>query len=186
MEDEIRLANLLFEQRRFNEAFDKYRALAESGFVGAQLRVAWMLQTGCGVESNSGEAYRWYLKAAERESPEALFYLGRFNRAEKKYAEAFRYFQESARKHYMPAVYQLGVMHELGEGVEVDKTKAFAYYDQAASIGHLRAQRDKAVLMIKGQVGLWRIPEGLLILLRVLRESIKMGLKEPDSDKLRW
>jgi TPR repeat protein len=123
LEDEFRLANKLFEQRRFSEAFKIYRLLAESGSTGAQLRVAWMLQTGCGVESNSGEAYRWYLKAAEQQSAEALFYLGRFKRAENKYQEALQCFQDSARQNYMPAVYQLGVMHELGEGVEAARTK---------------------------------------------------------------
>lgn len=186
LEEEFRLANTLFEHRRFTEAFKMYRLLAESGSTGAQLRVAWMLQTGSGVEANSDEAYRWYLKAAEQQSAEALFYLGRFKRAENKYQEALLYFQDSARQSYMPAVYQLGVMHEFGEGVEADKNKAFAYYHQAATMGHLRAERDKALLMIRGQLGVRGIAEGLLILVRVPYKGMKLILKDPESDNLRW
>jgi tetratricopeptide (TPR) repeat protein len=185
-EEKIRLANALFEQRRFSDAFEMYRVLAESGSVSVQLRVAWMLQTGCGVKSNSDEAYHWYLQAAESNSPEALFYIGRFKRAEKQYEQALQYFEASARQNYAPSIYQLGVMYELGEGVDADINKAFTYYDHAATMGHLRAQRDKAVFMLKGKFGLRRIPEGLLMLLRFFRNSIKLISEDPYSDNVRW
>ena len=186
MEDESLVANTLFDERRFSEAFEKYRILAEAGSVGAQLRVAWMLETGCGIVSNPEEARRWYFKAAEGNSPEGEFYLGRLHRADKLYQAALNCFHNSADQNYMPSIYQLGVMYELGEGTEINKDTAFKYYERAAIMGHLRAQREMAMMLIKGHAGFKRIPDGVLMLLRFLRDGIRAVLKDPDSDKIRW
>lgn len=186
MEDEVIRANSLFDQRRFSEAFEAYRALAEAGCIGSQLRAGWMLETGCGVKLNREAALHWYLKASEQNSPEALFYVGRFKRAEGLYDVALEAFEKSAQQDYMPSIYQLGVMHKRGEGTRIDLDKAFKLYERAAGMGHLRARRDMAVLMVKGQVGFKRVPEGAMMLLRLLRDAIIIASKDPESDRIRW
>ena len=186
MQEQAELANALFEKGRFNEALEKYRLMAESGSVEAQLRLGWMYQTGHGAKADLNEARRWYLKAAESNSPEAQFYLGKLYRAEKLYQQAMNCFHKSAAQNYMPSVYQLGVMYELGEGVNIDKDKAHKYYNQAAQMGHLRAQRDIAVMMIKGHIGFKQIPRGLLMLPRLVYISLTLALKDSESDRIRW
>jgi hypothetical protein len=40
--------------------------------------------------------------------------------------------------------------------------------------------------MIRGQLGVRGIAEGLLILVRLPYKSIKLILKDPENDNLRW
>lgn len=186
LREQAEVANMLFQQGKFGEALEKYRIMADAGSIEAHLRVGWMYQTGRGAKVDLDEARRWYLKAAENNWPEAQFYLGRLFRSEKGYQHAMNCFQKSAEQNYMPSVYQLGVMYERGEGVGVNKDKAYQYYEQASRMGHLRAQRDLAVMMISGQAGFKRMFQGIFLLARVLYNTIKLGLKDPESDRLRW
>jgi TPR repeat protein len=180
------IANALFEKGKYKEALDRYLILAETGFVEAQLRVGWMYHTGHGVKVDLDQARRWYLRAAESNSLEAQFYLGTLYRTQKLYQEAMKLFEKCAERNYVPAIYQLGKMSELGEGVSVDKEKAQRYYKQAASMGHLMAERDIAVMMIRGHMGYSRVPQGLLMLVRVICSIFSLGLTNPNSDRIRW
>lgn len=186
MQEQAEVANALFEKGRFDEALKEYRKMAEVGSVEAQLRVGWMYYTGHGVEVDLNEARRWYLKAAESNSPEGQFYLGRFYRAQTLYQQAMNCFQKSASHNYMPSIYQSGVMYELGEGVAIDKDKAYKYYEQAARMGHLRSQREMARMIIKGHIGFEHIPRGIFMLARVLYNAIRLSWKDPESDRIRW
>lgn len=186
LQEQGAVANALFDKGMFIEALEKYRLLAEAGSVEAQMRLGWMYQTGRGVKVNLDEARQWYLKAAEGKSPEARFYLGRLYRQERQYQEAMSWFRQSAMQNYLPSIYQLGVMYELGEGVERDKEQAYKYYEQAAKMGHLRAQRDMGLLMIKGNRGFKQIPQGILTLARIPYSAISLALKDPQSDRIRW
>jgi len=186
MQEQAEIANTLFERERFDEAFEEYRKMAETGSIEAQLRVAWMYQVGCGVKVNLTDARRWYLMAAESNSPEAQFYLGRLYRQEKKHQEAMNCFRKSAAQDYMPSIYQLGVMYEFSEGVGQDREEAYKYYEQAAKMGHLRAQRDMGLMMLKGHRGVKKIPQGILTLVGMFYEAIRLALKDPDSDRLLW
>jgi hypothetical protein len=185
-EEQGPIADGLFQKGNYKEALERYRILAEAGFVEAQLRVAWMYHTGHGVNVDLDQARGWYLKAAQSNSLEAQFYLATLYRTEKLYMEGIKLFEKCAEQNYMPAIYQLGKMYELGEGVSLDKEKAQSYYRQAARMGHLTAQRELAVMMIRGQMGYGRVPQGVLMLIRVIVSGFRLGLIDPNSDRIRW
>lgn len=186
LEELAKVANALFAKGEYREALEKYRTMATAGSIEAQLRVGWMYHTGRGVKVDLHEARRWYLLAAEKDSPEAQFYLGKLYRQEGLYQEAMNLFQKSAEQNYMPSIYELGVMYELGEGVPKDTNKAYMYYDQSARMGHLKAQRDIAVAMIKAQFGIRLIPKGILMLPRIIYNVLRVGLKDTEWDRIRW
>jgi TPR repeat protein len=79
----------------------------------------------------------------------------------------------------------LGQLYFVGEGVEINRDKAFQYFERAAQNGHLFAQRNIAYEMIKGRRGIARIPVGVLLAIRGLLQVIKVTVKDPDSDTIR-
>jgi hypothetical protein len=184
--DDYKAASTLFDQGKYEEAFARYRALAQAGFITAQVFVGWLYYKGQGVKQDHEEARQWLEKAADAGSPVGQFYLGAMYRAQQNYQPAIEYFKKSALQGYMPAIHYLGIMHDAGEGVTVDRAKAHKYFQQAADMGHLPAQKEIAVSMIKGHRGLFRIPQGIFMFARALSKLIKLALSDADNDRIRW
>jgi uncharacterized protein len=55
-----------YEVRDYDTALNIFMPLAESGDIKAQMSVAGMYSTGCGVRQNFTEAAKWYRIAAEQ------------------------------------------------------------------------------------------------------------------------
>lgn len=180
----VELAPRLFETGRYAEAYQKYLELAHGGSKTAQLMVGWMYQVGRGVEQNVGEARRWYKRAADAGSPAAQFRFGLLQRAEEAFREALPCFEAAASQDYAPALYRLGRMYDLGEGVQIDRDRAYDYLARAARLGHLFAQREIAVKMIRGRLGLRWMPYGFLLLARVLLAGVRTGWTDPESERI--
>jgi TPR repeat protein len=183
--EELKVAAKLFENERYDEALAKYHALADRESVTAQLFLGWMYHAGKGVQKNLEQAERWYRRAANSQSAEAQFYLGALYRAKGQVKEVFEWLEKSASQGYSPALYLLGQLYFVGEGVEINRDKAFQYFERAAQNGHLFAQRNIAYEMIKGRRGIARIPVGVLLAIRGLLQVIKVTVKDPDSDTIR-
>jgi len=181
----IEIAAALFDEGKYEEAFKKYLDLAQCDVISAQLFIGWMYHAGKGVKQNLDEAFRWYKKAAENESQEAQFYLATLYRSKHEYQEAIEWFKKSASKGYLPALYRLGKMYDIGEGVNKDEKRAFEYLEQAAKMGHVFARREIAVKLINGRQGIMNIFKALYMFVRVLYDAAKLDSKNPDSDMLR-
>lgn len=178
-------AATLFEQGKYQEALHKYRALAESGSVTAQIFIGWMYEVGRGVDRNLEEARRWYRRAADAGSPMGQFHLGILCISQEDYAAALEWLNKAAAQNYAPALFRLAHMHRVGLGVQVDQQKAYEYYEEAAKLGHLFAQRAIAGRMIRGELGFPQIPKGLLVLVRILWSAWHLASRDPDDDRLR-
>lgn len=185
-ERKLGLASRLFEEGRYVEAFHDYEELAQNGSVTAQTVVGWFYYMGHGVTQNRETARQWLERAAGSGSAVALFYLGGLHRGQKRYQEALKHLEGAAEQNYSPALYHLGIMYDEGEGVTVDKDRAQYYLTKAAGLGNLRAQKDIAMSLIMGERGVWRIPQGVVSLARVLVTAVRVGWKDPDSDRIRW
>lgn len=187
--DALRLAHkeagILFEQGKFQEAFHKYRALAESGSVTAQIFIGWMYEVGRGVIRDLDEAGRWYRRAAEAGSPLARFHLALLCIGQEQYAAALEWLNMAADQNYAPALFRLAHMYRVGLGVHQNRHKAYEYYGEAARLGHLFAQRAIAGRMIRGELGFTRIPKGLFFLIRILWSAWRLASRDPDDDRLR-
>lgn len=183
--DDYEKAFAFYEAGKHKEALDQYRALAERGSVDAQVFVGSMYQRGLGAAANREEARRWYKRAAETKSAEAIFYLGKLDFADKQYADALHHFGEAAKQNYSPAIYRLGRMYELGKGIAVDEQKAYEHFERAAQLGHLYARRAVAGRMIRGRYGITKIPQGLYRLFKTLWDAAKVANKDEHDERLR-
>ena len=178
-------ARQAFEDRRYEDAYERYLPLAHDGWLEAMLRVGWMLRFGQGVAADADACERWYRAAAENGDPLALFYLGDLFWHQDKWSQAFLYMSRAAEQHDPPALYRLGTFHEWGVGTPKDFTKAKELYERAAELGHLFARRQLVGPVLRGQFGAAAIPRGLLEFLRILRDVFREGLRNPGSDLLR-
>ncbi|MGX2951472.1 SEL1-like repeat protein [Ursidibacter sp. B-7004-1] len=69
---------------------------------------------------------------------------------EKDYAKALYWYQKVAEQNQPIALYQLGIMHEFGRGVEKDGKGAFKWYLKSAELGGRDAQTRVAFAYYKG------------------------------------
>lgn len=184
--EEFSSAEKLYGDERYQEAFSKYKNLAERGSVESQVFVGWMYQQGLGVPQDYAKASEWYEKAAKLGSADAQFYLAKLYARKKDYAQAIHWYEAAAAKEYPPALYRLGWVYEVGRGVEPDREKAYAYYERAAKAGHLFAQKELALLLVQGQRGWLARLKGLYALLKTLTIGVwKASKEDPHSVRIR-
>jgi TPR repeat protein len=160
-ESNLNNVSRLIEAGRPEDAYRRCATLAESGSTAARLYLGWMYQLGKGVKRNLEEAERCYNSVLISESPKAEFYMATLQWEKGDPLKTVEWFERSASSGYAPAMYQLSKMYRYGYGVPIDSVRGRKLLDQAASKGHLFAQRDVAREMIRGRRGIARIPSGL-------------------------
>ena len=142
-----------------HQAFDWLRRAAVQGLAAAQCAVGQAYAEGLGVAQSTEEAFVWYRKAARQNFPKAqlaLEYLsqrgGRKSKGRRKASAAERR-QEIDRWVKVAdgadgeSKYCIGLMYDLGLGVDHDTDVALAMYLGAARLGHVRAQAALAALL---------------------------------------
>ena len=95
-------------------------------------------------EEDEMAALAFFRLAAEQHLDAAQFALGKSvyeggHCLPSQHAEALRWFQLAATQGYPPALFSVGLMHELGHGMLADNAAAIHWYSRAAAAGHLRA-----------------------------------------------
>jgi len=184
-DERLKRAAGLMTEGKYEAAAGVYRSLASEGCPAAQLMLGWMLEAGRGIGKDLTGARSWYRVVADSGSREGLFYFGAFELRHSRYQEAVESLERSASQNYMPALYLLGLMYDTGDGVSVDRQKAYRLYEQAAAMGHLFAERAIAAGMIKGRWGFMQRPKGVYRLIKVILQAFILALRDPESDKLR-
>lgn len=184
-DERLKRAADLVTEGKYEAAAGIYRSLADEGCPTAQLMLGWMLEAGRGVGQDLPGTRFWYKMVADAGSPEGQFCLGAFELRHHRYREAVESLERAATQHYMPALYLLGLMYDMGDGVSVDHQKAYRFYEQAAAMGHLFAERAIAVGMIRGRQGFMQRPRGIFLLLKAILTAFLLGLRDPESDRLR-
>jgi TPR repeat protein len=97
------------------------------------------------VKGKYEEALPLFRQLAEKNEPEACYYLARMyskglGGLPEDNVEAFGLYERAARYDYAEAQYQVAVMYEEGRGVLKDEKKAASWYEKAAANGHADAQ----------------------------------------------
>ncbi|MBI1907042.1 MAG: sel1 repeat family protein [Rhodocyclales bacterium] len=184
-EKEVELGYSLIQEERYEEAFKVLQPIAERGSKYACLYLGWLYQTGLGVVQSQEHAEKWYRKVADTGLPSGQHYLGNLLRNLQRFREAVIWYERAAAAGYLPAIYRLGRSYEIGQGTSKDELKAKQYLQEAAAKGHLFAQRDVAVLMLKGRFGYLRMPLGAVNFLSTVVRGAALALKDPESEKLR-
>ena len=65
-----------YNAKKYQKAFEIFKALAEQGSVDGQYNLGLMYGMGDGVSQDYAEAVKWYKKAAEQGNADAQFSLG--------------------------------------------------------------------------------------------------------------
>jgi TPR repeat protein len=184
--DEERYSNAkkLLGEKRYEEAFQAYRMLANAGDPQCQVFLGWMYHEGLGTARDVVEARAWFEKAAVLGSKEGAFYCGRSAAASGKQEEAVEWFRKAASQEYGPALLWLGLAYVRGHGAPEDLPRGIAYLELAAKTGSYFAKRELAWLMIRGRLGVSSIPIGAMLLPYSVIAGIVSALWKGDSDKL--
>ena len=80
-------------------------------------------------------------KAAGDGEDEALAELGKISYKKDQFKDARKWFEKAAESNHPEALRYLGILHFLGQGVEVDYKQASQWFEQAVRAGDLEASR---------------------------------------------
>lgn len=174
----------LLSRKQSREAFALYEQLAQSGDPNCQVMIGWMYYEGLGVEKDEGIALKWFEGAAHLGSKVGAFYCGKHALISHKYDDALRWLNASANHNFGPSLLWLGLVHLRGLGVPKDQARGIDYLRRAASTGNFPAERELSLLMIRGKLGLMRVPVGVLRLLCAIAMALYWGMSDGYSDKL--
>jgi TPR repeat protein len=115
-----------------------------------------MYKEGRGVARDPEMARTLFTRAAEAGYPWGKYHLGNLAFSEESYATAKRWFEAAASDDVLPAIFHLGVMHQLGLGVPANEEVACSYYERASRRGHVLARRNIMGIMLKRERSPWK------------------------------
>ena len=139
----------------YETAFHELEPEAKRGNAEAQYHLGVMYDAGQGVPQNAGNAFRWYLNAAELGHKQAQYNVavmyneGRGTALNP--ALALQWFRKAAQQGLADAQFSLGVMYASGSAVPQDYTQAAQWYRKAAQQGDADAQYNLALLYGTGK-----------------------------------
>ena len=147
----------------FSEAAEKYKREANRGDIKAQQRLAWMYETGKGVEKSEQQAELWQVEATRgmyeqgmTVEPEALYNLGvayyQGDVIAKNDFRAAEIFKLTAALGLPQAQYSLALFYTSGTVVEQNDAIACGWFTNAAKQGHDKAQFEVAQRYYYGYV----------------------------------
>ena len=132
-----------YNSGRYEDALRECKRLAEQG-AEAQVLLGRMYLTGKGIPLDTGEALKWYRRAAEQNNPYAQCRLGLMYHAgqgvTQNFAQAARWFRRAAVQELAEAQYYLGDIYETAAGVPLDYGEAVKWYRLASNQGFDMAQ----------------------------------------------
>lgn len=151
----VNKAERAFDESDIVSAMSYYRKAAETGYIPAQNRLAYLLDKS---EENE-EAVQWYQKSAAVGDAEGEYGLARMyvegeGIAQNK-QEALRLFRSSANKSYPPAIHVMATAYEKGElGLRVDYELAREWLEKGAQLNDHWSTRRLATAYSNGELGL--------------------------------
>lgn len=149
-----------YREKRFSDALAAWEQAAEAGHPEALFNIGVLHELGEGVPKDNAKALAWFERAAAKQAKNAAAAVARvkvnvtFERAyvayqEKNFTAAAAAWTEAAAAGSAGAMYNLGVLHEKGEGVPFDLPLAMTWFEKAAANGYKDAQASVARLKPK-------------------------------------
>ncbi|MGH9438659.1 MAG: tetratricopeptide repeat protein [Terriglobia bacterium] len=150
-----------WKNKKYKEAIILYERLANNGSAEAMLILAkFYLGDGSVVTRDPKRSREWAEKALESGwTPEVALFLGHLYYSGECYGpdyksayKIYKRFENKNEKFTLDdarGIFRLGVMYELGRGVEKDFQKAEESYRKSAKIGNIHARKNLAVLNLK-------------------------------------
>lgn len=143
-------------EQSYEMAIHYFELSAKQGYSEAMIELARIYRDGLGVDKDSEKMLEWYHKAADKNSARALLDLAHVYRwgdnVETDKTKALEYYHETVQSSdgddytgdspQVAAMYEIGNILELGEGVARDIHKAVFWYRKAALHGNYDARRE--------------------------------------------
>lgn len=174
----------LFEAGEYGKALAAYISSAKLGSVQSKVMVGWMLEQGFGTSPDLPEAERWYRDAALMNYAFAQFKLAKLCARCDRRAEAIAWYEKAAGNNFSPAIFRLGWMLDVGKGVTIDKQRAMQLYLKAATLGHVFAERQLGLMLVRGYGGALRVPSGIRRVLNSFLRGVFIGMRNMDDERI--
>lgn len=154
---------------------------SSQGALSACVKLGYIYHRGLGVPVDVSKARRLYLRAAQAGSAEAQHYLGALCRERGELVEALQWSEKAAEQAHVSANYWTYVMYERGEGSERDTRKAHRYLLRAEQLGHVYAQRARAMQLVRGAEGWSGALRGFGMFASSLWRGFTIAYRDPTS-----
>ena len=118
--------------RKVPEDLSALRSSAERGDAKSQWELGSRYDRGLGVAKDSGEAMKWYCKAAEQGDAARQYQVGSMSSFAGDYVQAAKWYRKAAEQGILDAHLVLGNLYVEGKGVTQDYAKAAKWYRKAA------------------------------------------------------
>ncbi|MES9858994.1 MAG: tetratricopeptide repeat protein [Sedimenticola sp.] len=178
-DSELEIAAASYSRGDWKDAFNRYKELAETGCVECQRFVGWMYFRGEGVNVDLEKAMYWLKEAAQAGDQEAAFGVGRAYMSKQEYETAYSWYKKGAEEEFLPSIYWIARFNRDGYGVKRDEEKAFLMFKLGASLGHLKSLREYSIWLLKGSRGIFGIPIGFFLFVKLVLLSIRQAIKDP-------
>jgi len=156
-EKQLDIAFSLLEEKKYKEALELYIELALEGNSDARLWVGNFYDRGLGVATNKEKARYWFKLASEQNHPSACFNLAMLEKRGSQFPDNVEYvvslLKKSSDLGNDSASYELGLMYNMGYGIEQNYEKAAYYYDISYKQGNRSStlHNNLAVLYMDGK-----------------------------------
>ncbi len=132
-------AEKLSREKRYKEAIEIYRELAQKDHAKALSRLGHMYYFGQGVKKDCKKAEEFYIRSAQKGYADAYFSLGSAYHSggcfKKDYKKALYYYEKAIQKGVSIAQENLAAMYRRGQGVPKDIDKAIQLYEALVEKG---------------------------------------------------
>lgn len=134
-----------YKKSDWTTALAELDPLAAGGHADAQFYLAYMYETGKGVDVDLARAAELYRASAEQGNEKAQFNLGAAYEAGRGVAvdpaEAHRWYLAAADQGFLRAQYKVAELYESGTGVEADLIQAYKWFALAGKPRYLDARK---------------------------------------------
>ena len=140
-------------------AIQNYSKASEEGNSDAYAKLGLIYEKGLfDIEIEPKTAIEYYQKSVDiDENPIGLNGLGNAyyngNYYKRNYSLAIEFYRKAALNGNLDALNNLGICYEYGKGVEQNYSKALEYYNNACKHYHIPSMLNKAILLIKLNIG---------------------------------
>ncbi|MDO5112362.1 MAG: tetratricopeptide repeat protein [Clostridia bacterium] len=165
----------LYEQNKFDAAFDKFQESAALGNVEAAYRMALCQRDGQGVKASDKKAADLMRRAANGGVLRAMYEYGRMLQSgagvDANAAEAVNWYEKAANQGDMEAIGKLGACYKNGIGTEVDGEKAAKWLKISADAGDAEAAASLGEMYYDGVI----VPKDRELAMRYYGQAAEAG-----------
>lgn len=136
LKNELKIANKLYDNKEYIEAFNRYKKLAEEGIDKANYFLGNMYKNGEGVTKDINIALEYYKKVINK-PPSLKDVIGVLLYENGNIIEAIKYIEDAVNEGDCNNAFPLATTYHYGDdGIDIDMDKALKYYTKACKCGY--------------------------------------------------